>query len=75
MSIDIDALNAAISTLMVKSKLDYKEGDVEVNGADHLNSLIKLRDSLLKNPEADCELISFDFDIDQFGTDRTQYEL
>ena len=75
MSISITLLDAAISALMVKEKIDYVEGDVEVNGSDHLNSLVKLRESILKNPEAELDVMAFDFDINEFGTDNTQYEL
>jgi len=75
MAISITLLDAAISALMVKEKIDYVEGDVEVNGSDHLNSLVKLRESILKNPEAELDVMAFDFDINEFGTDNTQYEL
>ncbi len=75
MSVSIDDLDVAISALMVKEKFDYKEGDIEVNGSDQLNALIKARESLLKNPDAEMDVISFDFDINEFGQDKTQYEL
>ncbi len=75
MSINITDLDAAISTLMVKEQFDYKEGDVEVNGSDQLMALIKLRESALANPDLEISIEAFDFDINIFGEDKTQYEL
>ena len=75
MSVSLADLDAAISALMVKEKFDYKEGDIEVNGSDQLNALIRLRESLLKNPDMEIDVIAFDFDINEMGRDKTQYEL
>ena len=76
MSISLTDLETAISTLMVKEKIDYKEGDIEVNGSDHLLALIKLRESMLiTSPDNELETIAFDFDINAMGVDNTQVEL
>lgn len=75
MGISLTDLETAISTLMVKEKIDYKEGDIEVNGSDHLLSLIKLRESMLAHPDIEQEAIAFDFDINAMGVNHTQVEL
>lgn len=75
MAISLTDLETAISTLMVKEKIDYKEGDVEVNGSDHLLALIRLRESMLAKPAIEHVQIAFDFDINAMGENLTQEEL
>lgn len=75
MAISLTDLETAISALMVKEKIDYKEGDIEVNGSDHLRALIALRESMLATPEIEQVSVAFDYDINAMGQNLTQVEL
>ncbi len=72
--VNIDTINAAITALLAKDKWDYSEGDITVKLSDQMLALLRARESLLKNPTAEISVMAFDFDINEFGQDKTQYE-
>ena len=68
-------INTAIDEVLTKPKMDYTIGDKRVTRSAYLSALIKMRESLLKTLDVDITQIAFDFDIDEFGIDNTQFEL
>lgn len=75
MSVSIDTIDAAITTLLGKLNWDYKNGNFSIERSKQMEQLIALRKEVLANPDIEIDVIAFDFDINNFGQDLTQYEL
>lgn len=72
--VNIDTVNAAITELVNNPEVDYKIGNKTVKAGQKITQLLQLRKQLMENPAADISLIVFDaLDINEFGTDTTQY--
>jgi len=70
--VSIATVNAAIAALVGTPQVDYKIGDKSVKAGQKLTQLLAVRKALIEHPEADIDLIAFDLDINEFGTDNTQ---
>jgi len=72
--ISITTVNAAIAALVASPEVDYKIGDKSVKAGQKMAQLLELRKELMNHPAADIDIIAFDaLDIDEFGTDNTQF--
>ena len=69
----IDLIDTKIETLVTTQEVDYTEGDVSVKKGQKMEQLIKLRASLLRQPDAAVDFIAIDYDISDFGIDLSQY--
>jgi hypothetical protein len=78
----LDAIDAQITAVLAevatnpKAIVDYREGDVEVKNSQRLKLLLEARKELLDQgpATATAKVINFDFDIDEWGVDRGEYE-
>lgn len=75
MSVSIDTIDAAITTLLAKLNWDYKNGNFSIERSKQMEQLIALRKEVLASPDVELETIAFDFDINAMGVNRTQEEL
>jgi hypothetical protein len=75
MSLSIDTIDAAITTLLGKLNWDYKNGNFSMKRSEQMEQLIALRKQVLENPDLELETIAFDFDITAMGRNDTQVEL
>ena len=68
-AVTIEQVNEAIANLVSSPQVDYTIGNKTVKAGQKMDQLIKLREALMSNPEADISIASFDLlDIDEFGT-------
>ena len=69
----LTAINTKISALVASPEVDWKDGDVSVKAGQKLEQLLKAREVLLKAPDADLALMTFDNAINDFGVDLAEY--
>jgi hypothetical protein len=67
-------INALLDNVIANPKPDYTIGDKKVTWSAYYKWLLDARKSLLETPDADIEFMAFDFDINEFGIDNTQFE-
>jgi len=71
----ISKIDEKIEALIDNPEVDYKIGDKSVSAGQKIKQLREMRAELVKNPDADAVFMSFDFDISEFGEDRSQVML
>jgi len=75
MTLSITDIDAKIQALLDSPQVDYREGDVSVSASQKLSQLMQVREMLVRNPDADISIMTFDSDdINEFGEDNNQYE-
>lgn len=67
-------IDTAIKALVDSPQVDYREGDKTYKASQKLEQLLAVRKALIENPDAEIATMAFDFDVDEFGQDKTQYE-
>ncbi len=73
-NVSIGDIETAIANLVAEAKWDYTNGNFSIKKSEQMLALIKLRESMLANPEIEIDRFAFDFDINAMGLDLTQYE-
>lgn len=73
-NVTVAEIETAIANLVAQAKWDYKNGNFEINKSDQMLALIKARESMLASPDIEIDVMAFDFDIDIFGSNKTQIE-
>lgn len=75
MTLSIEDIDAKIQALLDSPQVDYQEGDVRVSASQKLSQLMQVREMLVRNPDADISIMTFDSnDVNEFGEDKNQYE-
>ena len=77
MSVTIAEVDAEIASLVadMSAAVDYRIGQKEVKASQKLEGLLKVRKALIENPEAEISLMTFDFNVDEMGEDKSEKEL
>ena len=70
----VSQIDALIDAVIASPKPDYTIGDKKVTWSAYYKFLLQARKDLLATPEVDITLMAVDFNIDEFGTNNTQFE-
>ena len=64
----IAAIDLKIDDLIANPEVDYKIGDKSIKASQKMDQLLKMRESLLKQADADVKIMEFEgFDTNGFG--------
>lgn len=70
----IEAQLAIIVAADPATYVDYKIGDKTVNKSQYVKHLLAMLKHLRENVDTDIDVMTFDFNVDEFGQDLSEYE-
>lgn len=66
------AINVQLDAAISSPKVNYTMGDISYNHGDYVDALMRMRESLLKTPEAEEVIETQAIGISAFGEDQSE---
>jgi len=70
----IASIDAQLETIIASPEVDYQIGELRVSASQKAKQLLDMKKQLLQQPDIDVDTMAFDFDVNEFGEDSSQFE-
>ena len=70
----IASIDTQLASIIANPEVDFTVGGVKISASQKTKQLLEIKAQLLSQPDAEIADLAFDFDIDPFGGDNSQYE-